>query len=189
MTTITSRRRDATVLVASANTATRVFITDGLAPDGYTVYAVDRVADAQLRLHHEQPDIAIIDADLPRALALARSFLAPTVPVVLLTGAEDVPADVSAARPVTRMRKPFQWIELRRQMTLLLLEAATDDARAALPRLLRLRDGQEVVHLDGIGNHTVLLAYDDRGAGAHWAPAATLDGQYRPVGCVAQAVA
>ena len=87
------------------------------------------------------------------------------------------------------MRKPFQWIELRRQMTLLLLEAATDDARAALPRLLRLRDGQEVVLLDGIGNHTVLLAYDDRGAGAHWAPAATLDGQYRPVGCVAQAVA
>ena len=87
MTTITSRRRDATVLVASANTATRVFITVGLAPDGYTVYAVDRVADAQLRLHHEQPDIAIIDADLPRALALARSFLAPTVPVVLLTGA------------------------------------------------------------------------------------------------------
>jgi hypothetical protein len=45
-------------------------------------------------------------------------------------------------RPVTRLRKPFEWIELRRQMTLLLLAAA--DVRAALPRLLRHRDRQEI---------------------------------------------
>ncbi|HEV7805426.1 MAG TPA: hypothetical protein VGO80_06395 [Solirubrobacteraceae bacterium] len=178
-----------TVLVAAANAATRAFIADGLAPDGYTVHAVDRVADAQLWLHHQQPDIAVIDADLPRAFALTRSFLTPAVPVVLLTVYEDVPADAVLDRPVTRLRKPFEWIELRRQMTLLLLAAAAADVRAALPRLLRLRDGQEIVLLDRIGNHTVLLGYDTCGAGAHWASTEDLASGYEVIERHAPAVA
>ena len=91
-------------------------------------------------------------------------------------------------RPVTRMRKPFAWFELRRQM-MLLLDAATDDVRAALPRLHWLRDGQELVLLDRIGSHTVLLGYDPFGSYAHWASTEDIASGYTPLERHAQAAA
>lgn len=172
----------ATVLIATLDEATRVFSADGLRADGYDVHAAASTADAQLWLHTRQPDLLILDAGLQRGYALPRSFLAPAVPLLLLTGSEDVPADAVLGRQVTRMRKPFEWLELRRQMTLLLLAAAGEDARARLPRLLRLRDDQELVLVDRLAERTVLLAYDNAGSGAHWVGVDQLATEYRSVG-------
>jgi DNA-binding response OmpR family regulator len=167
-----------TVLVVTANEATRVFITDGLRRDTYTVYAAATVADAQLMLAHGQPDAAIIDTDLPAVRALLRNLLAPDVALLLLTDVDDMPHDDLPGRAVTCLPKPFQWFALRLQLTLLLLDSADDAARGRLPRHRRARDGEQLVVIDRLGDHTVLLAYDDRGAGAHWAPAATLHEQH-----------
>jgi DNA-binding response OmpR family regulator len=87
----------ATILVVEDHTATRRFLADNLAADGYEPLEAASVADARALIETRFPDLSIVDLRLPdgNGLDLLRevretdrltSRVDPDLPVLLLTG-------------------------------------------------------------------------------------------------------
>lgn len=146
-----SREQTATVLVASEDDATRVFLADNLQADGYDVVRAHDAesAIAQLRTHY--PDLLIADlngqtlglVDVVRAAHGAIGEVNPAVPVLALTSRPD---ELNIVRGLDHgcddvMGKPFSYPELRARTA------------AILRRLDRKRTGPTRVTIGALEIH------------------------------------
>lgn len=125
--------RSATVLVVEDHRATRMFLADNLAADGYDVLEAECVSDAQRLMESSFPDLAIIDLGLPDAdglelLAHVRRSdriagrLDPDLPLLVLSGRV---SELDRLRGFDRgcddyMIKPFSYHELSARVRALL---------------------------------------------------------------------
>jgi DNA-binding response OmpR family regulator len=115
--------RTHTILVAEEHSATRNFLIDNLAADGYRTLAAEDRAKALALLDVEHPDLVVVDVngETLRLLDAVRSAeglanrVDPDTPLILLTGRSDA---IHRIRLLERggddvLAKPFAYPELR----------------------------------------------------------------------------
>jgi DNA-binding response OmpR family regulator len=123
----------ATILLVEDHQATRSFLADNLAADGYHVLEAESAADAERLLVGKFPDLAIIDLGLPDRDGLellrrirdadgALSRIDPDIPLLVLTGRSGA---LDRLRGFERgaddyVVKPFSYPELRARIVALL---------------------------------------------------------------------
>ncbi len=123
----------ATILLVEDHTATRTFLADNLAADGYTVLEADCAAVAHNLIETAFPDIAIVDLGLPDrdGLELVRDVRAadriadrtdPDLPILILSGRS---GELARLRGFERggddmSLKPFSYPELHARLRALL---------------------------------------------------------------------
>jgi DNA-binding response OmpR family regulator len=136
--------RTHTILVAEEHPATRNFLIDNLAADGYRTLAADDRPKALALLDVEHPDLVVVDIngdtldllDAVRSATGLASRVDPDTPLIALTGRSDA---IHRIRLLERggddvVAKPFTYPELRARIAALLRRA---EARSA-PRLRRI---------------------------------------------------
>jgi DNA-binding response OmpR family regulator len=122
-----------TILVIEDHPATRSFLADNLAADGYAVLEADCASDGERLIQTRFPDLAIVDLGLPdrdglellarvRGTDGAMARVDPDLPVLLLTGRT---ADLDRLRGFQRgcddyVTKPFSYQELLARIRALL---------------------------------------------------------------------
>ena len=137
-----------TILVIEDHPATRSFLAENLAADGYDVLEADCASDAERLIQTRFPDLAIVDLGLPdrdglELLARVRGTdgvmarVDPALPVLLLTGRT---AELDRLRGFQRgcddyVTKPFSYQELLARTRALLRRTSRR------PRQGRLRVG------------------------------------------------
>lgn len=137
-----------TILVIEDHPATRAFLADNLAADGYDVLEADCASDAERLMQTRFPDLAIVDLGLPdrdglELLARVRGIdgiivrADPDLPVLVLTGRT---AELDRLRGFQRgcddyVTKPFSYPELLARIRALLRRSGRR------PRQGRLRVG------------------------------------------------
>jgi DNA-binding response OmpR family regulator len=123
----------ATILLVEDHTATRTFLADNLAADGYTVLEADCAAVAHDLIETAFPDLAIVDLGLPDrdGLELVRDVRAadriadradPELPILILSGRT---GELARLRGFERgaddyLLKPFSYPELHARLGALL---------------------------------------------------------------------
>ncbi len=136
------------ILIVEDHRATRTFLADNLAADGYEPLEADTAHDALRLMATKSPDLAIIDLGLPdrdgldllrevRTTDAAGSRLDPGLPVIILTGRT---GELDRVRGFDRgtddyVVKPFSYAELRGRIGAVLARARRR------PRSGRLRVG------------------------------------------------
>jgi DNA-binding response OmpR family regulator len=136
------------ILIVEDHHATRRFLADNLAVDGFEPFEAASVADAMDRLHAARPEVLVLDLGLPdrdglqllseiRTSARGGGPLDPQLPVLVLTGRG---SELDRIRGFERgaddyLVKPFSYPELRGRLDALLRRAR------ARPRLGRMRVG------------------------------------------------
>jgi DNA-binding response OmpR family regulator len=119
-------RKSPTILIVEDHCATRRFLADNLAADGFEPLEADTARDGLRLMVGKSPNLAIIDLGLPdrdgldllcevRASDESASRLDPSVPVILLTGRA---GELDRVRGFERgcddyLVKPFSYRELR----------------------------------------------------------------------------
>jgi DNA-binding response OmpR family regulator len=122
-----------TILLVEDHLATRTFLADNLAADGFDLIEADSVAGAQKLMVTAYPDLAIVDLGLPDGdgLELLRgvrrgdrvaSQIDPNLPMLILTGRA---SELDRLRGFDRgcddyVTKPFSYQELRARILALL---------------------------------------------------------------------
>jgi DNA-binding response OmpR family regulator len=127
-----------TILVAEEHTATRNFLIDNLAADGYRTLAAEDHAKALALLDVEHPDLVVVDingdtldlVDAVRSATGLASRVDPDTPIIALTGRSDA---IHRIRLLERggddvVAKPFAYPELLARIASLLRRA---EARSA----------------------------------------------------------
>ena len=125
--------RTATILIVEDHRATRTFLADNLAADGYELLEAECVGDAQRLMATRYPDLAIVDLGLPDrdGLELVRHVresdrvagrLDPDLPLLILSGRV---GELDRLRGFERgcddyVVKPFSYSELRARINALL---------------------------------------------------------------------
>ena len=136
--------RTHTILVAEEHSATRSFLIDNLAADGYRTLAADDRAKALALLAVEHPDLIVVDINgdtlnlldaVRSATGLARRVDRDT-PLIALTGRSDA---IHRIRLLERggddvVAKPFAYSELRARIAALLRRAES----RSTPRVKRI---------------------------------------------------
>ncbi len=130
--------RTHTILVAEEHPATRSFLIDNLAADGYRTLAADDRAKALALLDVEHPDLVVVDIngdtlgllDAVRSATGLAGRVDPGTPLIALTGRSDA---IHRTRLLERggddvVAKPFAYPELRARIAALLRRA---EARSA----------------------------------------------------------
>ncbi len=123
----------ATILLVEDHRATRTFLADNLAADGFELIEADCAADARVLMETQYPDLAILDLGLPDVdgLDLLREVrdadgiagrLDPDLPFLVLTGRS---SELERLRGFERgcddyVVKPFSYAELRARIVALL---------------------------------------------------------------------
>ncbi len=123
----------ATILVIEDHAATRTFLADNLAADGYEVLEAECGRDAERMIASEFPDLAILDLGLPdcdglelleevRSADRVAGKFDPDLPVVVLSGKA---GELDRLRGFQRgaddyVTKPFSYQELRARVAALL---------------------------------------------------------------------
>ncbi len=123
----------ATILVVEDHRATRTFLADNLAADGYEILESESAAEAHRLIASEYPDLAIVDLGLPDrdGLELLRSVreadrvaarVDPDLPVLVLSGRA---TELERLRGFERgcddyIVKPFSYPELHARIEALL---------------------------------------------------------------------
>jgi len=123
----------ATILLVEDDRATRTFLADNLAADGFDLLEAGTAADAQRLIETQFPDLAIIDLGLPDrdGLELLRHVrecdrvagtINPELPLLVLTGRN---TELDRLRGFERgcddyVAKPFSYPELRARVVALL---------------------------------------------------------------------
>jgi DNA-binding response OmpR family regulator len=141
-----------TILLVEDDAATRTFLADNLAADGYDVLTADGAREGLRLLETKFPDLAIVDVGLPdgsgldvvhrvRAADGLASRIDPRTPVLVLSGRR---GELDRLRGFERgaddyVVKPFSYGELRARVASLLRRAQ------ARPGMGRLRVGPLVV--------------------------------------------
>jgi two-component system, cell cycle response regulator len=143
------------ILVVEDDPATSAAISDALTAEGYHVVCVADGADGLKRAFEEAPDLVLLDVNLPgldgfdTATCLRRSTRTRAVPIVFLSGVDDLAVRVREVRldPVDFIPKPFSLDELLARIQLSL---GQDRTRRTLRR--------EAEHdeLTGLGNLRLL---------------------------------
>jgi DNA-binding response OmpR family regulator len=134
-----------TILVVEDDDATRTFLADNLAADGYDLLVADCAATALSLIERKFPDLALVDVGLPdgsglellrrvRAADGVASRINPDMPLVVISGRT---TELDRVRGFDRgaddyVCKPFSYPELRHRVAALLRRA---DHRAAHSRL------------------------------------------------------
>jgi DNA-binding response OmpR family regulator len=137
-----------TILVVEDDDATRTFLADNLAADGYDPLTADCLRDGVRLLEHKYPDLVIVDVVLPdgSGLDLVRrvrdadgiaSRVDPATPLVVLSGRG---GELDRLRGFERgaddyVVKPFSYPELRARVGALLRRSQRR------PRMGRMRIG------------------------------------------------
>jgi DNA-binding response OmpR family regulator len=137
-----------TVLIVEDHTATRRFLADNLAADGYEPIEAGTAAEGLRLIAAGPPDVAVVDLGLPdrdglelltevRSSAPRGGRLDSRLPVLILSGRG---GELDRVRGFERgtddyLVKPFSYVELRVRLDALLRRARTR------PRLGRLRVG------------------------------------------------
>lgn len=132
----------ATLLVVEDDAATRAFLADNLAADGFLVETAGCLADGVARLETSFPDAILADVNLPDGSGLdllrrvrggtgAPSPVDPRTPVLVLSGRAD---EVDRLRAFERgaddfLAKPYSYPELRARLRSLLRRTAERPAR------------------------------------------------------------
>jgi DNA-binding response OmpR family regulator len=119
-----------TILVAEEHPATRNFLIDNLAADGYRTLAAEDGAKALALLDVEHPDLVVVDingdtldlVDAVRSATGLASRVDPDTPLIALTGRSDA---IHRIRLLERggddvVAKPFTYPELRARIAALL---------------------------------------------------------------------
>ena len=135
----------ATILVVEDDDATRTFLADNLAADGYDVLVADCARDGLRLLERKFPDLALLDLGLPDASGFellrrvrtadgVASRIDPDTPVVVISGRT---GELDRVRGFDRgaddyVCKPFSYAELRGRVGALLRRA---DRRRSLGRV------------------------------------------------------
>ena len=148
-----------TVLIVEDHTATRRFLADNLAADGYEPIEAGTATEGRRLIAEGPPDLAVIDLGLPdrdglelltevRASARRGGGLDSLLPVLILSGRG---SELDRIRGFERgtddyLVKPFSYSELRGRLDALLRRAC------ARPRLGRLRVG--ALELDPMSRET-----------------------------------
>ncbi len=138
-----------TILVVEDDDATRAFLADNLAADGYELITTDSARDALRLMGTKFPDLAVVDVGLPDGSGLdlladvrrsdgVASRVDPDLPIVVLSGRR---GDLDRIRGFERgaddyVCKPFAYGELRARVAALLRRAQRR------PGLGRLRVGE-----------------------------------------------
>jgi DNA-binding response OmpR family regulator len=136
------------ILIVEDHHATRRFLADNLAVDGFEPLEATSVADAMSRLSAARPEVVVLDLGLPdrdglqllseiRASERGGGPLDPQLPVLVLSGRG---SELDRIRGFERgaddyLVKPFSYPELRGRLDALLRRAR------ARPRLGRMRVG------------------------------------------------
>jgi DNA-binding response OmpR family regulator len=123
----------ATILVVEDHRATRTFLTDNLAADGFEPVEAESAEEARELLRTQFPDLALIDLGLPdedglellravRAADRVAGTLDPEMPLLVLTGRA---SELDQLRAFDRgcddyLVKPFSYAELRARIRALL---------------------------------------------------------------------
>jgi DNA-binding response OmpR family regulator len=123
----------ATILVVEDHTATRRFLADNLAADGYEPVEADTVADARRLIVSRYPDLGIVDLGLPdedgleivgyvRRADRISGRIDPEMPLLVLSGRT---SELDRLRGFDRgaddyLVKPFSYPELRARIAALL---------------------------------------------------------------------
>lgn len=124
---------NATILVAEDHRATRTFLADNLAADGYEIIEAETAADTLRVLETKFPDLALIDLGLPdldglELIARVRSAdrsagrIDPDLPLIVVSGRS---GQLERLRGFGRgcddfVAKPFDYQELRARIEALL---------------------------------------------------------------------
>ena len=119
-----------TILVAEEHAATRTFLIDNLAADGFRMLAAEDKAKALALLDVQHPDLVVVDVngetlallDAVRSASGLASRIDPDTPLIVLTNKADV---VHRIRLLDRggddvVTKPFAYPELRARIAVLL---------------------------------------------------------------------
>jgi DNA-binding response OmpR family regulator len=125
-----------TILVVEDDDATRAFLADNLAADGYELITTDCARDALRLMQTKFPDLAVVDVGLPDGSGLdlvadvrradgVASRVDPDLPIVVLSGRR---GDLDRIRGFERgaddyVCKPFAYGELRARVAALLRRA------------------------------------------------------------------
>ena len=123
----------ATILIVEDHRATRMFLADNLAADGYEILEADSAGEAQHLMETQFPDLAIVDLGLPdrdglELLRLVRDAdrvaarLDPDLPLLVLSGRA---TELERLRGFERgcddyIVKPFSYTELHARIVALL---------------------------------------------------------------------
>jgi DNA-binding response OmpR family regulator len=123
----------ATILIVEDHRATRTFLADNLAADGYEIIETDTAGDGQRAMESKYPDLAIVDLGLPDrdGLELLRAVrdadrlagrLDPDLPLLVLSGRA---TELQRLRGFERgcddyIVKPFSYPELHARVVALL---------------------------------------------------------------------
>jgi DNA-binding response OmpR family regulator len=123
----------AAILVVEDHEATRTFLADNLCADGYQVLQAETLADAEVLLATQFPDLALLDLTLPDGDALDLIRRIRRADASLGRVDADIPMLVLSGRsaPLDRLRgfergcddylaKPFSYAELRARVVALL---------------------------------------------------------------------
>ncbi len=137
-------RRAHTILVAEENPATRAFLAENLAADGYEVLSAEDRSKTIALLDTRHPDLVVVDVngDTLELLDAVRSGnglagrIDPDTPMILLTGEAET---LHRTRMLERggddvLAKPFSYPELRARIAAVLRRAE----RGRRPRLIRV---------------------------------------------------
>jgi DNA-binding response OmpR family regulator len=125
--------QSATILVVEDHPATRTFLSDNLAADGYEVIEAEGMIDARRLLERAFPDLAIVDLGLPdgdglellshvRGADRIAGRLDPDLPLLVLSGRA---GELDRLRGFDRgcddyLAKPFSYHELNARLRALL---------------------------------------------------------------------
>ncbi|MBK6596815.1 MAG: EAL domain-containing protein [Proteobacteria bacterium] len=137
------------VLLADDDPTVRLLATRALSAAGFRVHAVGDGALAITAFDQLQPDCVIVDVQMPEIDGLAvcrhvRQSDRPNVPILVLTGQEDVESLHRAydAGATDFVNKPMRWPVLPYRLQYLLRSAAlTDELRISRHRTQTLLDG------------------------------------------------
>jgi DNA-binding response OmpR family regulator len=111
---LTSHRR---VLLVEDDETLRRSIARALVAHGHTVSEAADFEAARARLECEQPDVLILDINLPDATGwdvLREAAITPDTAVVMLTGTPVSPKRLAEFRPAAYLPKPFPLAALLR---------------------------------------------------------------------------
>jgi DNA-binding response OmpR family regulator len=125
-----------TILVVEDDDATRTFLADNLAADGYELLTADCAREGLRLLETKYPDLAVVDVGLPDGSGLAlvehvraadgvASRIDPQTPLLVLSGRR---GELDRLRGFERgaddyVVKPFSYAELRMRVAVLLRRA------------------------------------------------------------------